>query len=544
MVRYYRIRATSDLLLTILYMVVSLRITPNLENALLFAAVNIKGPVGKDLKKIAWDLSIRKFTSADEALETFANKWRQENEEFSEAIDIIRTSMLRPEAQRYKMFEEAINLILERNSERMKKYTAELSMPVTIINYMGVTLPVLTVILFPILTIFMSQTIKPSLLVFTYNILLPVIVVWLMDQTMKSRPYSFGGIDVSIHPEAHKIGTYRLKIGKKEITIPLFIVSGLFGGFVSAIGIILVALSREQISFDKIAGGLLILWGVALSIIVYSFFSYVKNIKIRDTIRATEGEFTTALYELGLVLSAGYSVESGIEKLIGKIKNLKISDLFVRAIDNIKRFGLTFEKAIFDKELGVIKYYPSQLIKNILKIFVESMQKGARGTSLAIISISNYLKSVRKVEEYLREILSETTSEMRFMMHLLVPVACGVVVGLAALLTSVLVQLAQIFATITGLSKDVPFSSPTMLGVMVDIKRIIPIEWFIVIVGGYMIEVLISLAYFVSILQYGEDPLEKFKNISNSLFMGMILFSITTILIYLFFGGLVKFGPV
>jgi len=57
-VKYYRIRASSDLVLSILYMIISLRITPSLENALLFAAFNISGPVGRSLKKIAWDLEI------------------------------------------------------------------------------------------------------------------------------------------------------------------------------------------------------------------------------------------------------------------------------------------------------------------------------------------------------------------------------------------------------------------------------------------------------------------------------------------------------
>src|SRR3989344_754485 len=318
-VKYYRIRASSDLVLSVLYMVISLRIVPSLENALLFAAMNISGPVGRSLKKIAWDLEIGKVESGDKALEYYSNFWRQENEEFSEAIDIIRTSAIKSGEERNKMYEEAITILLDRNMERMKKYSTQLSTPVTLINYVGVMLPVLTIILFPIMTIFLTQAIKPTLLVIAYDVILPLVVYWLMQQTLMTRPFSF-------------------------------------------------AATKEPVSIFKVLGGLIFTWGIAASIVIYSYFSYRKNIDIKNDVKRTEGEFTEALYEFGIILNSGYSVETSLEKLLSKIKNLKISNLFSMALDRIKKFGLTLERAIFDKELGVIIYYPSQLIFNILRI--------------------------------------------------------------------------------------------------------------------------------------------------------------------------------
>jgi len=49
--KYVRIRAGTDLLLSALYMVISLQFTPNLENAVSFAASSLKGPIGRDLKE-------------------------------------------------------------------------------------------------------------------------------------------------------------------------------------------------------------------------------------------------------------------------------------------------------------------------------------------------------------------------------------------------------------------------------------------------------------------------------------------------------------
>ena len=58
--RYHRISATSDLVQTIFYLVISLRLVPNLESALMFASNNVKGIVGRDLKIMTWGMSTGK----------------------------------------------------------------------------------------------------------------------------------------------------------------------------------------------------------------------------------------------------------------------------------------------------------------------------------------------------------------------------------------------------------------------------------------------------------------------------------------------------
>ncbi len=535
---FTRIRATSDLLLSVLYMVISLRITPNLENALVFASVNVGGIVGRDLKKIAWDMSLGKYKTGDDALEIFARKWKQENNEFSEAIDIIRTSSFKAESERLKMYEEAVNVILERNTDRMKTYSAELNNPVNIINYLGITLPVLTIILFPVMTIFLSQSIRAELLVLIYNVALPLIVYWMMMETLKKRPISFGVVDISTHPDAYKIGTYKIK----NKIIPLLPISIAVSISLIALGYFIIQSEESMISLSKIIGGLVVIWGIAAGIIIYSYFSYRKNIKIKEDIIITENEFTEALYELGLILSSGYSVETSIEKLLTKIRNLKISFLFTKTLNNVKEFGMTIQKAIFDQNEGVIKYYPSKLIKNILQIFVESLNRGSKTTAVAMMSVSGYLKSIKRVEEYLKEILQETTSEMQFMLAILVPVATAIIVAIAGLLTSVLVQTSMFLATLTGLSSNPIFSQQNTLGSLVDVTRIVPIQWFVLIVGGYMLEVILTLAIFLAALKHGDDPLEKHKLIANGLFRGMLIFTVISLITFVTFNGLVKIG--
>jgi len=540
--KYYRIQASSELVMTVLYMVVSLRLTPNLENAIKFAAENLSGPVGRDLKRMMWGLSTGKYISPEDLLNDLAAKWREENLEFYQAIDMIKTSMMEKGEKRDRTLDESINVLLKGNMDRMKSYTTQLKMPLVMISTLGVTLPILTVIMFPIMTIFLTETIKPIMLVLFYNVLLPIVVYLLMGDVLRSMPLQTRVIDISQHPDAHPVGVYYIKFGGRRIRVPLLIVAILIGFLIISLGIFMTSLpTKELVTPAKLFGGLTILWGLASIIAFYSFFSYYKNIDIKNEIKETETEFDDAIYQLGHILYTGKPVESSLEKLSVSLKGLKIGDMFSGVLSNIRKFGFTLRKAFFDEKVGVAKYYPSRTIKNILKIIVDSTEKGVIGAAKTMISIAQYLKSVDKVEEYSKEILEETTSDMRFTLSLMAPITCGIVVGMATVMVMILARIVFLLSSITGLSTAMPqLQNPSFIEGLVDVKKIIPAEWFLVIVGFYMLEVVILLSDFLAALEHGSDPLEKYKLIANGTITGMLIFSFSILIIYFLFGGIIK----
>jgi len=540
--KYYRIKASSELVLSILYMIVSLRLTPNLENAIKFTANNLSGPVGKDLKKMLWKMQVGQYLNANDLLEDYAKKWKQENLEFYQAIDMIKTSMMERGEKREKMLDESINVVLRGNMERMKTYSSQLKNPLMVITMLGVTLPILTVIMFPIMTIFLTDAIKPSMLVVFYNIILPLVVYWVMTDVLSSMPLQFGVIDISLHPDAHPIGQYIIKIKNKKVKIPLLPLAVLIGVIITFTGItISMAKTEEAVTLGKLLGGLTILWGIAAVIIIYSFFSYYDNMEVRDEIRETEVEFADAMFELGHVLSTGQPMEKSLEKLSMSMGELKIGKMFKLVLLNIRKFGFTVKKAFFDPTVGVVKYYPSHMIRNILRILVDSIEKGVSGASKTMMAISQYLKGVHSVEQYMKEELDEITSDMKFMISMLAPISCGVVVGLATIMVMVLFQIVKIMTAVTGISSSMPaLSSPGMIESIVDIKKIVPAEIFLVIVGGYMLEVIVLLSMFLATLEHGGDPVEKYNLISTGTIIGMTIFSFSILLIYFIFNSIIK----
>ena len=69
--------------------------------------------------------------------------------------------------------------------------------------------------------------------------------------------------------------------------------------------------------------------------------------------------------------------------------------------------GMSLEEAIFNLNRGAIIYYPSNLISTSMRILIESVKKGLKIAAQSLMSISEYLKNINKVEQRLKDLLAE-----------------------------------------------------------------------------------------------------------------------------------------
>ena len=86
-------------------------------------------------------------------------------------------------------------------------------MPITIIHAMGIILPVMGLVLFPIIAIFLK--VEPMMLFLVYDIMLPLILFFVISNTLEKRPATFSKIDISDHPNLPPEG--KIFIGNKTI---------------------------------------------------------------------------------------------------------------------------------------------------------------------------------------------------------------------------------------------------------------------------------------------------------------------------------------
>lgn len=524
------IKMSSDSVLAILYMIIYMRSSPNMEGAIKFAAQNLEGPLAWDLRKLLWDIETGKYASADNALVDYVFKWKNKNREFSEALNLLRGSFVEP-ARRELVYEETLNVILNGTRERAKHYAADLRTPMTLIYAMGVLLPVMGLVLFPIILIFISEYVKPSFVLFGYDILLPALLYFIVDHLLSSKPPTFSPPDISKAKGVPPMGKVSL-FGKFLPILPL--------SLIIAIPIFLLGWAgiSNTDTYSSVSYSLLVVLGASLAIVSYAFLDSYQKIKVRKDIERIEDEFATALFQLGNAISGGAPLESAIDKAKENLKEMKIADMFDIISLNMKKFGYTFEEAIFNKDVGAIWFYPSKLIHSIMQTVIQSARKNIRSAASSMVVISRYLKGVHEVKEEIDEILGETTSSMKFLAMFLAPMVSGITVTLAVVILQILQKLGAAMQSITAAAGSMNsyqtfFLIPWAMGGTLPITP----SFFQIIVGIYMIETGVLLAVFLNGIAYGDDPVGMRQSIWTILIFAILIYIISWLVTYSMFGG-------
>ncbi len=550
-VKVMRIRASSQVVLAILYMVVSMRMSRNLERSLKFAAANISGELAWDMRRLVWDILMRKYNSAEEALSDYIVKWKPENEEFSESMRLIRDCQYQTSDRADATLDQALEVILDGTKTRMKTYTQDLRLPVMVIHMMGIILPVLGTIMAPMAAVFMGDVLKPHYFIIGYNVALPLFIMWFINSTLKKRPVTISEIDISNAPGIPPKGTFL--IGGKNgrgIAFPALPLALIIGLLIMLPAIFYFAQSPEfllppegsisggKVSFpiEALFMSLLVIAAIGTSLAIYFILTNFQSVKKQAEIEATEGQLELALFSLGNRIGSGIPVEIALEKAIPDIKDKEICGLYRTAVRNMKEGGMTLEDAFFHKTYGAIRQYPSKLIRNIVYAVIDTSKKGVGYTSQSMMTISKYMKNVRETQEYIKEILSETTSSMKFQAYMLTPIITGLIVSMSQIIIQVLTTLGQKLASSGLAGGPLGGVSTNLFG---DVDKAMPPAVFQLIVGVYLIEVIVILAIFLTKISHGENKTTQWMLAGKMLIIGLVMYILVALISSTMFVGLI-----
>lgn len=522
--KVYEMSAGSEIVTMVLYMAMYMRNNPNLEGAIRFAAENIHGELGYELKKLLWDVEVGNYLSMESALLDYTKKW-QKNRPFIESVQLIITSTHQAGPRREVLLEEAVNTMLEGNREQARSFNQRLKLPVMVVHALGIILPVMGLVFFPIVSIFLK--LEATLLFVGYDIILPLILYFVITMIMEIRPATFSKIDISDNPDMPPRGKFRH--GKKlmkawPVGLAVAIAIIVFGIFLYYAELSSVA---EEKNFEGILAGIVITGGIAFGFAAYYILLSKQRLKIREETRQIEGEFAEALFQMGSQISGGIPVELSIEQSMDRIKNLKIRDLFAKALKNMKMLGMTLQQAFFDEKYGATRYYPSRIVKSVMKTVVESSKKGVKVASAAMLSVSRYLKGLHATQEEVKESLSDTLNSLKFQAYFLTPMISGVVGTLAIIIIQILRNLA-VQAPVVGAN----------VGFLENLQNIsiTPFQ-FILIVAIYMIETSFILSMFINEIENGDDETGMQNTTGHTLMIGFLVFAVSMI------GTLMIFRP-
>jgi hypothetical protein len=271
-------------------------------------------------------------------------------------------------------------------------------------------------------------------------------------------------------------------------------------------------------------GALLATIGLAAGPAVYYLLLSRGRSKLRNSVRAIETEFKEALFQLGTTLGGGAPVETAMVDATKRMEGLKIQDLFQRAAFNMQRFAMTFEQAFFDPKQGALIFYPSLLIRSVVRAVIEAARKGVRNASAAMLAISQYLRGLHATQMQVQEALSDVTSSLRFQAYALTPLISGVVATMAVMIIRILQELA---AKTAALGPGAGFAGVSPL---VSANLAITPFQFIIVVSIFLVESLALLSYLMSGIEAGEDAIGRGELTGWMLTIGTVTYIITTII--------------
>lgn len=530
----FRISASSEMVLATIYTSISMHLSPNLENAIKFASRNLKGALSIDLRELLWGVYTRKYDKIEDALDSFIEKWKTDSKEFSESLYLIKNSGAESQEKRERFLDEAVSVMLDGTKERMRLYARQLKEPVTILNALGILLPIIGLVFFPVVSLFLPELIQPVFLVIGYDFFLPLVVFLFMNNYLEKRPYSLHQPDLSKHPDFFIVKPY-----EKPYILPVIVSLPLI-----ALGLINIIGDKGLFSTSLLMYSMLITLGLSAGIITYSYFSVKRKLKIRKEIADIESEFAVALFQLGSMVLRGTPLETALRRIKEDIKDLKIAQFFDKILYNIETFGLTFENAIFDAKYGAINYYPSSIVESAMRVIVETSKKGMQSASKSMVTISKYLKDMHDVDEDLKSMLEEVTSTMSIQSVLLAPLSAGVVVTIAAVMTRLLISLGEaltsIYSSIGSALGPAGGVGTGVVSSIVNLNAIIPIHGFQLIVGIYLVEIVTIIAITLSTLTNGDENLLKRLTISKLLLYSSIVYLFTLLFTYYLFTSVIS----
>ncbi len=262
------------------------------------------------------------------------------------------------------------------------------------------------------------------------------------------------------------------------------------------------------------------------SFFIISFSMRTKDlIKSRNDTEDLEKEFNSSLFTLGNRLGDGIPAEIAFAKVAESTKGQKTNEFFRIVHTNIQSMGMGLENAIFDSKRGALVYYPSNLIATSMRILIESVKKGLAVAAESLMSISEYVRNIQKINERLKDLLADIISDMKSNMVFFAPLLSGILVGLSTMISTILAKL-KILTEIGGSESVIGLGDLTNITRLFDITTMIPPYFIQVFIGVYLIEVIFILTGVLVTIDAGEDKLRKTYEVSRNLLKGSILYFI------------------
>jgi hypothetical protein len=498
---YMKVHSLGDVPEVISYIVMAMKLTPNIELALKFAASNSKRQLAKDVKKLMWGLQARAYDSLDMALGAFAEEWGGYSEHFKRAIFLIKSAAdERDEAMRTITLNRALDVVLAGTKGLMQSFSNALHSPTLILYSIFVMVPLALVAMLPAAAI-IGLRVNSLELALLYDGLFPLATLVYAHSILMKRPAAFTPPDIP----AIKQGLPRWA----------------WAIIACAVGAATASLYFFPAGLP-VAGSIFLAWGATAAISIYCLGVYTPYKKLRDDLKRMEDEFADSLFMLGRRISEGRSPEDGFAYTAAMTAGTPVGKAYARAAYNIRCLRTTLSDAVLSPEYGAFSDVYSDRIRATVSMLVESSGKSGEVAGNSVVRLADHLKELQSIEDDVRKMLYTMTSMLKTTCMVFAPFIGGITLALSRSVSEVVAR------TMAGLS-EMPEGARQYFPMMPEFSApLVSGDEFVLIIGLYVIMLVIILLRFVDGIEHGDDRYEFMYSVGTVLPVAMAVFTITT----------------
>jgi hypothetical protein len=481
-----RKKALSQIPEVMSYLIMSLRINPNIEKAVEFSARHAKGLFKRKLEGIMSRIQTNSGGAEDgltELAEGFS-KW----DEFKRSMRlVIASTQERTEDRRQDTLDKATEVLLGGLASRTDREARALGTPVMVVFTFGVLLPLIFVAIIPFMSL-MGIQVGALALFLIYNIAIPLFLFLLIKLIASNRPITI------TPPDIPNEGTDKA----------LFVAV--------AVGLLL---SMAALMGKGILGSMEFvpaLWGFGTAAGLFLIMTTTRVRKLRKKTKTLEGDFGGTLHQLGIVLSEGRPLEDAMTGVD--------SVFFNGAARNIGALNTDLRSAFFDERFGSLREVYSNMIKSTVDILVSIADKGSEALAKVSSRMSEHMDNLRRSEAEIESALGGVVSSMRIIAMVVAPLVGGMISSMSVVLADTMVESQR---AKVGFGEVAAPMDPSLITL---------------IIGAYAMESAAILVMFASDLMHGDDKVVKKFSVGMALPMSIFVFTLCAWVANALFAGI------
>lgn len=513
------IEYNEEMLKAIMRIATFIQMNQSMEYAVFNTAEELRGTLRTQFQDIKKQLRLRKKNTLGEVIEEYTPIWNSINPDFIKSFKLLETASLSSEEDKRSIVEEVLETLIISYHTAGKRFAEDLSNKAKTLIAVGVLFPIISLMLLPLVSVFLPDLIQATLLVFIYDVAFPTFIL-LMALDFSSRRIQVDTINLKESPQYTPLPNLLYIIAVAVMLI----------GAIPAI-LQLLTINPAIIKREYEIWSLIKVWSLGMGMIAGIFivnYTYIRKYsKLWHEVDETERDLPHLLQTLSTYLTLNLSVESILPEIVDDYKTHGFSKhpvvkFFTQLVHKLKVSKMTIQELTHRL---LPKICPSKKMTNVLSNIISFTDISQESAAQATKMIRKQTISIYQLDDYIKTLLSETVALISVTTAFLAPIlsAAAVLMGMA-----IVKSLTYISDVLAGIQSSFGSSESITQLQLVDISQIIPPTILATIVSVYLIEMILVLSLFQSNVKVGNDTYQLAKTINSSM-MGWIIYSLILI---------------